>query len=146
MKVKEIVLYKVNMRMKNPFTTSFGTQQDRLFLIVEAKSDTGISGWGECVTTELPVYIEEFTQSAWYMLEENLIPLVINEEIDHPDELQEKFNPFKRNNLAKSALEGAIWDLYAKTDGKSLASCLGGVHDTVEVGVSLGIERTLTIY
>lgn len=143
MKINEIVLYKVNMRMKNPFTTSFGTQQDRLFLIVEAKSDAGISGWGECVTTELPLYIEEFTQSAWYMLEKNLIPLVIKEEINHPDELQEKFSPFKRNNLAKSALEGAIWDLYAKTEGKSLAACLGGVHETVEVGISLGIEDNI---
>ncbi|MBM7599303.1 O-succinylbenzoate synthase [Virgibacillus halotolerans] len=143
MKVNEIHLYKMNMRMKNPFTTSFGTQQDRLFLLVEAKSDEGLSGWGECVTSELPLYIEEFTQSAWYMLEKNLIPLVINQEIKHPDELQDKFKPFKRNNLAKSALEGAIWDLYAKTRGESLASSLGGVRKTIEVGISLGIEENI---
>src|SRR5699024_8226165 len=139
-RISEVVMYKIQMRMKNPFTTSFGTEQDRLFLIIEAKNDDGLSGWGECVTSELPLYIEEFTQSAWHMLADNLIPLVVKQEINHPDELQEKFQPFKRNNLAKSALEGAIWDLYAKTRGESLANALGGTKKKVDVGISLGIE------
>src|SRR5690625_735606 len=116
--VEEIILYKVQMRMKNPFTTSFGTEQNRLFLLVEAKSSEGISGWGECVTSEHPLYIEEFTAGAWQMLEKHLIPLALKETFQHPEELQEKFAPFKRNHLAKSALEGAIWDLYAKTKGE----------------------------
>lgn len=141
--IQEVVLHKVKMRMRNPFTTSFGTEQDRLFLLVEVKSEDGITGWGECVTSELPLYIEEFTDSAWQMLEQHLIPLVVKETIEHPDDLQEKFAPFKRNNLAKSAIEGAIWDLYAKTKGESLAESLGGVKQEVEVGVSLGIEDNL---
>ncbi|MBT2217965.1 o-succinylbenzoate synthase [Virgibacillus dakarensis] len=138
--VNEIILYKVQMRMKNPFTTSFGTEQDRLFLLVEAKNEEGISGWGECVTSERPLYSEEFTQSSWHMLEEFLIPMVLKKEIQHPDELQEKFNMYKRNNMAKSALEAAIWDLYAKSKGEPLSKALGGVKSTVEVGISLGIE------
>lgn len=128
------------MRMKNPFTTSFGTEQERLFLLVEAKNEEGISGWGECVTSERPLYSEEFTQSSWHMLEEFLIPMVLKKEIQHPDELQEKFNMYKRNNMAKSALEAAIWDLYAKSKGEPLSKALGGVKSTVEVGISLGIE------
>ncbi|WP_088052299.1 o-succinylbenzoate synthase [Virgibacillus dakarensis] len=138
--VNEIILYKVQMRMKNPFTTSFGTEQERLFLLVEAKNEEGISGWGECVTSERPLYSEEFTQSSWHMLEEFLIPMVLKKEIQHPDELQEKFNMYKRNNMAKSALEAAIWDLYAKSKGEPLSKALGGVKSTVEVGISLGIE------
>src|SRR5699024_3878682 len=108
-----------------------------------AKSEDGVSGWGECVTSELPLYIEEFTQSAWSMLEQNLIPLVVNETIEHPDDLQDKFAPFKRNNLAKSAIEGAVWDLYAKMKGESLAESIGGTKKEVEVGVSLGIEENI---
>ncbi|GGB43686.1 o-succinylbenzoate synthase [Virgibacillus dakarensis] len=140
MKVNEIILYKVQMKMRNPFTTSFGTEQDRLFLLVEAKNEEGISGWGECVTSERPLYSEEFTQSSWHMLEEFLIPMVLKKEIQHPDELQEKFNMYKRNNMAKSTLEAAIWDLYAKSKGEPLSKALGGVKSTVEVGISLGIE------
>ena len=141
MYIKEVVLRKVNMKMKNPFTTSFGTQQDRKFIIVEAIDDQEVSGWGECVSTNSPLYIEEFTDSAWYMLKDHLIPMILHKEIKHPDELQDYFQMFKRNNLAKSAIEGAIWDLYAKKQNKSLAACLGGVHDSIEVGVSIGIEE-----
>lgn len=140
MKINEIVLYKVKMRMKNPFTTSFGTEHNREFLLVEVKNEEGLSGWGEGVTTERPLYSEEFTQQSWYMLEKFLIPLVVNKEIGHPDELQEQFNVFKRNNMAKSALEGAVWDLYAKSKDVSLSDALGGSKSTVDVGISLGIE------
>lgn len=138
--IEEIVLHKMKMRMKNPFTTSFGTQQDRLFILVEAKSDQGVSGWGECVTTGLPLYSEEFTESSWLMLEQFLIPLVVQTEVNHPDELYERFQMYKRNNIAKAALEGAIWDLYAKTEGVSLATALGGEKSKVDVGISLGIQ------
>jgi len=143
MKINEVILYKMNMRMKNPFTTSFGTEQNRLFILVEVKNENGLSGWGECVTTERPLYIEEFTDSSWIMLEKFLIPSVLKTDIDHPDELQDKFKVYKRNNLAKSALEGAIWDLYAKLRGLTLSETLGGVKSTIEVGVSLGIEDNI---
>ncbi|MGM8212408.1 o-succinylbenzoate synthase [Virgibacillus sp. W0430] len=144
MRINEINMFKLNMKMKNPFTTSFGTQHTRSFIIVEAKSSKGVSGWGECVTSDSPLYIEEFTDSSWLMLEKFLIPLILNTTIDHPDDVQERFNPYKRNHLAKSAIEGAIWDLYAKTEGIPLATALGGTRTSIEVGVSLGIEDNIT--
>ncbi|MBB5173883.1 o-succinylbenzoate synthase [Texcoconibacillus texcoconensis] len=140
MKINEINLYKVKMRMKNPFTTSFGTEHDRLFLLVEVIDEKGQSGWGECVTSERPLYIEEFTESSWLMLKKFLIPSLLRKDIEHPDELQAFFRPYKRNHLAKSALEGAVWDLYAKRQGVSLTEALGGVKSEIDVGVSLGIE------
>ncbi|WP_087972224.1 o-succinylbenzoate synthase [Oceanobacillus rekensis] len=143
MKLSEINVYKVNMRMKTPFTTSFGTEQDRLFLLVEIKDENGVSGWGECVTSEMPLYIEEFTESSWIMLNKFLIPLILKKEIEHPDELQKFFAPFKRNNLAKSALDAAVWDLYAKLKGISLAEALGGTKSSIDVGISLGIEENI---
>ncbi|MFQ3545786.1 o-succinylbenzoate synthase [Halobacillus rhizosphaerae] len=140
MNIDEIILYKVQMKMKTPFTTSFGTEHNRFFLLVEAKNKEGLSGWGECVTSERPLYSEEFTQSSWLMLEKFLIPLVLENSLDHPDDLQEIFDLYKLNNMAKSALEGAVWDLYAKSKGISLAKALGGNKSTVDVGISLGIE------
>lgn len=143
MLIKEIVLYKVNMEMKNPFKTSYGTTKDRTFLIVEAIDEHGVSGWGECVTSDEPLYLEEFTNAAQLMLEEHLIPLVVGTNIDHPNEVTEIFRPFKRNNLAKSAIDGAVWDLYAKRANKSLSACLGGTLSEIDVGVSLGIEKNI---
>jgi len=49
----------------------------------------------------------------------------------------------RRNHMAKAALEGAVWDLYAKKNGVSLSQALGGTRSTIDVGVSIGIEPTI---
>ncbi|MFS0750599.1 o-succinylbenzoate synthase [Oceanobacillus sp. 1P07AA] len=143
MKFQEITMHKVSMRMKNPFTTSFGTEQDRSFVIIEATDELGNIGWGECVTSDSPLYIEEFTDGSWVMLEQFLVPLALQHEWEHPDELAELFAPFKRNNLAKAVIDAAAWDIYTKRQGISLADALGGTKKEIEVGVSLGIEEDM---
>ena len=37
--------------------------------------------------------------------------------------------------MAKAGIEGAVWDLYAKRQKKSLATLLGGTKSEIEVGV-----------
>ena len=142
MKIKEIKLHQLLMTMKNPFTTSFGTQQKRFFTIVEAIDEDGTSGFGECVSGEDPLYSEEFMDATLIALKKYFGPLVINKEISHPDEVWEIYKPFKRNNMAKASIEGAVWDLYAKKKGISLAEAMGGTKKEVDVGVSLGLEDT----
>src|SRR5699024_8933419 len=64
---------------------------------------------------------------------------------DHPDEFNEQFARIKRNNMAKAGVEGALWDLYAKFKGITLAEALGGKKKEVAVGVSLGIEDDIEV-
>lgn len=142
MKIKEIKLHQLLMTMKNPFTTSFGTQQKRFVTIVEAVDEDGTSGFGECVSGEDPLYSEEFMDATLIALKKYFGPLVINKELSHPDEVWEIYKPFKRNNMAKASIEGAVWDLYAKKKGISLAAAMGGTKKEVDVGVSLGLEDT----
>ena len=42
--------------------------------------------------------------------------------------------------MAKAGIEGAVWDLYAKRQKKSLATLLGGTKSEIEVGVVIGIN------
>jgi O-succinylbenzoate synthase len=44
--------------------------------------------------------------------------------------------------MAKAGLEMAYWDLMGKQQGKSLKEMLGGHHDKVEVGVSVGLQES----
>ena len=55
-----------------------------------------------------------------------LIPMLLEKPIHHPDQVSEEFAPVKRNQMAKSALEGAVWDLYARRQGKPLATVPAG--------------------
>ena len=42
--IKEITIRKMKMMMKNPFTTSFGTFQEKGFLLLEVKDELGNTG------------------------------------------------------------------------------------------------------
>lgn len=133
----------MKMRMKFPFETSFTTMQDKEFILVEAIDESGTVGWGEAVAFTDPLYNEETVKTNWHMLEDFLIPLVLDREWAHPDELNDWFAPIKRNNMAKAAIENAAWDLYAKKNKISLANALGGSQKTIDVGISIGIKESV---
>lgn len=143
MKITEITIHQLQMELKNPFSTSFGTFKTKDFLLLEAKNEDGTIGWGESVAFSTPWYTEETTKTNWHMLEDFLIPLVLNKEIHHPDELSKIFAPIRRNNMAKSTIEGAIWDIYAQQSNQSLAQALGGEKKKIEVGISIGIQESI---
>ncbi|PID24113.1 o-succinylbenzoate synthase [Sporosarcina sp. P7] len=139
--IKEINIRKMKMMMKNPFTTSFGTFQEKDFLLLEAIDEYGNTGWGESVAFHSPWYSEETIETNLHMLEDFLIPLVIGREINHPDEVSSLFKAIRKNNMAKSTVEGAVWDLYAKRNKMTLAQALGGEMEKIEVGISIGIHE-----
>nr|WP_090397887.1 o-succinylbenzoate synthase [Natribacillus halophilus] len=143
MPIKQIKLRRLSMQLKNPFTTSFGTFRDKEFLILEAIDEVGNRGFGESVAFASPWYSEETVQTSAHILEDFLIEPIKNHGITHPDDLAALFSHIKGNNMAKSVIEGAIWDLYAKRRNESLAQALGGTQQEIEVGVSLGIKPTV---
>lgn len=144
MQIKEVTLHYVQMRLKFPFTTSFGTLKNREFILLEAKDVNGNSGWGESVAFHSPWYNEETTKTNWHLLEDFLIPALLHKKIEHPNEVSEVFSSIRKNNMAKSTIEGAIWDLYSQKKGSSLATALGGKKSKIEVGISIGIQETIT--
>uniref|UniRef100_UPI00406C15EC o-succinylbenzoate synthase n=1 Tax=Psychrobacillus sp. FSL H8-0483 TaxID=2921389 RepID=UPI00406C15EC len=140
--IEKIILRKLKVRMKNPFKTSFGSQQDRQLYIVEVIDSKQRSGWGETVAGTFPWYSEETVETNRHIIEEVLIPLLRQAPISHPDELMERFSKVKGNNMAKAALEGAIWDLYARQNHMTLVEAIGGTKEKIEVGVSIGLQES----
>jgi len=141
MKIKEVILRHLKLDLLHPFTTSFATEYDREFILVEVKSEDGVSGWAESVAMLDPLYNEETVKTNWHILEDYLIPILLKNDINHPDELSENyFSHIRGNYMAKAAIEGAVWDLYAKKQNASLSSLLGGTKKEIDVGVSIGIK------
>lgn len=141
-RLNKAILRKVQMRLKNPFATSFGTFQDKQFWLIELIDEEGISGWGESVAFAVPWYTEETVKTNEHIMEDILLPLMEGS-IDHPNEVKERFSRIRRNNMAKAALEGAVWDLYAKKTNVPLASAIGGEKNQIDVGVSIGIQKSV---
>jgi len=142
MQLTKVVARRIRMKLKHPFQTSFSTQTEREVLVLEAHDVDGTIGYAESVAGRDPFYSEETVATTAVMLEEFLVPMLFNATLDHPDEVSQLFKPVRRNNMAISAIEGAMWDIYAKQRGESLSTAFGGTKKQVEVGVSIGLQPT----
>lgn len=147
MKIERIDLYYISMPLVSPFGTSFGTQQQRDALILALHSE-GLTGWGECVATNDPGYSYETAVTAWHILADFLIPTVLGQDLQEPDELQTWFRKVRGHPLAKASLEQAAWDITAQRDGLSFAQKLAQPYseaprERVKVGVSIGTQPTI---
>jgi o-succinylbenzoate synthase len=140
--IRKVTLHRLIMTLNDPFSTSFGTFQDKEFFVIEMEDDAGCIGFGESVAFSSPWYSEETVETNKHMMEAFLIPLLLESPIEHPDEVSKRFESIRRNNMAKAALEGAVWDLYAKRKNSPLYIALGGEKQQIDVGISIGIQSS----
>jgi O-succinylbenzoate synthase len=141
MKINKIELRHTKMELVSPFTTSMGTEYDEEHIMVRVDAD-GITGWGESVAEGTPFYSYETVQTAWHILQDFLIPSILEKDISSIDEAILSYSRVRGHMMAKAGLEAALWDLFAKSKNISLSKMLGGTKDKVEVGVSIGIQNS----
>jgi O-succinylbenzoate synthase len=130
------------MPLITPFETSFGRVTNRRMLLLEAESD-GVTGWGECVAGEGPFYAPETVETAWHILRDFIWPLLKGRDFDSAAEVWATLEIIRGHNMAKGAVESALWDAEAKQKGIPLWKLLGGARREVSCGVSIGIKETL---
>jgi O-succinylbenzoate synthase len=135
---------QVELPLVFPFETSFGRQATHSCLLVHLTAD-GEEGWGEVPVETAPLYNEETTGTAWHILEEFILPVLVGHEIAHPRDFPPLVQRLRRHHMAKAGVEAALWDLSSKLQATSLARVLGGTKTSVEVGVSLGIEPSIDV-
>lgn len=141
MKITQVKISHLRMKLRSHFETSFGRSYERDCLLIEAFSEGG-HGFGECVADREPGYSYETVDTAWYILKDFLIPSVLNYDLEDSHDLQKRLGYVRGHPMAKAGLEMAMWDLMGKEAGHSLKELLGGVRGKVEVGVSIGIQET----
>ncbi len=141
--VEAVELRVVELGLRFPFETSFGRESAKRCILVAVHAD-GMTGWGEVPVSTAPLYNEETLETAWHVLRDFLIPPLLQKPLGHPRELPRRVAHIRRHHMAKAGLEAALWDLYCQRAGIPLQEALGGVRDRVEVGVSLGIEPTIS--
>jgi o-succinylbenzoate synthase len=140
MRIKKVTLYSIRMPLKTPFTTHLQNVKDREGIIVEVTDEDGVTGFGEAVAFSSPWYTEETVKTCHHMLSDFLIPILKESMIQHPTDVSRLFEPIRRNQMAKASIETAIWDLFAKQRGQSLASLLGGSRPQIPAGAVVGSQ------
>ncbi|MDE3108862.1 MAG: o-succinylbenzoate synthase [Acidobacteriota bacterium] len=142
MKIRKITLREIRMRLLAPFETSFGKSDLRRILLLEADVD-GVTGWGESTAGENPFYCYETVETAWHILRDHAWPLVKDREFASAADVWDSLVPVRGHNMAKAALETAVWDAEAKQKNLPLAKLLGGSRQEIPCGVSIGIQPAM---
>ncbi len=142
MRARKLTLREIHLRLLSPFETSFGTSELRRILLVEVDVD-GIPGWGESTAGENPFYCYETVETAWHIIRDYLWPLVRGREVAAASEVWDSLAPVRGHNMAKAALETALWDAEAKQKNLPLAKLLGGTRAEIPCGVSIGIQPAI---
>jgi o-succinylbenzoate synthase len=143
MLIKRIELRYIKMELVAPFVTSMGVETFEEHIIIRVESE-GITGWGECVAQGNPFYSYETVNTAWHILRDYLIPSLLGKRIVSVDEAIGFCARVRGHRMAKAGLEAALWDIFAKERNVPLSEMLGGVKDRIDVGVSIGMQESLS--
>jgi O-succinylbenzoate synthase len=139
MRVDAITLRELQMPLKHFFETSFGRVTSRRVLLITADCE-GVEGWGECVAADGPFFSDEWIETAWSTIREFLAPSLLGATLENARESGGLMARVRGHNMAKAALEDALWDAEAQQKQQPLAHLLSGTRSEIACGVSIGIQ------
>ena len=142
-KIDGVEMRLVRLPLLEPFETSFGKIDSRLIFLISLQTD-GVRGWGEVVASEEPRYSYETVRTAFHVIRDFFAPELLKEPITGLEDLAQRLAPFRGHKMAKAGLELAFMDLLGQVTQQSLSTLVGGDRKRVAVGVSLGIQPTIS--
>ena len=141
MKVESITLRELRLPLKHFFETSFGRTENRRVLLVTAQCE-GVEGWAECVAGEGPFFSYEWIETAWATIKEFLAPMLVGAKLERGRDAAALMSSVRGHNMAKAALENALWDADARQRQLPLWKLLVGTRSEIACGVSIGIQNS----
>lgn len=140
LKLESLYLREIELPLKAPFVTSFGTSLKRRILVVRITDAEGAVGYGECTAPEEPFYNHETTDTAWSIISDFIAPLLIKNPIGTAADVSNALAAIRGNRMAIGGVESAVWDLEAKKANTPLWRHLGGTREQIDCGVSIGLQ------
>jgi len=126
--VVAVELFRIRLPLTRPFRTARATLTRKDALLVRVVTDDG-EGWSEVGAQSSPTYAPETLDSARIALRDEFVPRLF---ADAP------LDEVRGNHAARAALTGAVLDAQLRSQGRSLASYLGGTTGRVPAGVAVG--------
>ena len=142
MQLHDLTLREIHLKLLHPFETSMDRVTERHIILVEANVD-GVIGWGECTAGETPFYSPEDTETAWHVLQSFIWPMLKGKEFSSASDVWGLLEKIRGHNMAKAAVETAMWDAEAKQKNLPLWKLIGGSRQELACGVSIGIKESL---
>ena len=125
--ITKVVLHELKVPLKHPYILSreYGVMADTTPLVIELHTDIGLVGYGEC--DPWPLFTGDSAASASVVILEHLAPVFIGKDPTNIHETHRLMNAIIRgNNIPKSAMDMAAYDLFGKSLGVPVHKLLGG--------------------
>ncbi|WP_238163412.1 o-succinylbenzoate synthase [Kribbella capetownensis] len=143
LKITAARLHRVRMPLVHAFRTSSHRKTHLDHILVELEDASGAVGWGEIASPSDPYYAPETVETCWQIAEHYLLPAVLGQTWERPEQVPQLWAKVRGNQFAKAGVDVAAWVLWSSVRGVPLAEALGGTRTEVIAGVSLGIEPTI---
>lgn len=142
-RIEAAEVIEVALPLLEPFVTGFGVTSTRRVVLVRLLDDAGHVGWGEAAALDHPFYLPDTTSTAFAVIVEYALPMVLRAEIRQPPDVARVLAPIRGNGFARAAVESAFWTLAAEASGRSLRELVGGSATRIPVGESIGIKPSI---
>src|SRR5204863_9168883 len=96
--IERITLREIRMPLVATFETSFGATTGRRIILIEV-SGGGAAGWGEVTVGEGPFYNEDWTDSAWCLLKDFAIPMLLARPLPEVSEAGDRWSSIRENRM-----------------------------------------------
>lgn len=143
LKLERLELSEIEMPLKAPFETSFGSVSKRRILIIRAIDRDGAVGYGECTAPEEPFFNHESIDTAWTVISKFIGPILARDSIEQANDVGQALGQIRGNRMAIAGVEVAIWDLESRLRDVPLWRHLGGTRQIIDCGVSIGLQSSL---
>ncbi|MHA1108263.1 MAG: mandelate racemase/muconate lactonizing enzyme family protein [Alphaproteobacteria bacterium] len=127
MKIAEVRTHVLRHRLDDKFQSAFSTFHDRWACLVEIVTDSGLTGWGECLGPPGPNAATVRAMSDLLVGRNplDIEPIWLN--------LYDQFRDQGQGGIVMTALSGidiALWDLFGQHFDAPVHALLGGAHRT----------------
>lgn len=145
MKISSIQFHLENLQLTKPYTIAWKTVDHVENLFCRIQLDNGLEGLGSCNPENEVVGVS--TKDTLEAKEKLDLDLLVGKSIESPEILINSLIPSLRQvPTLLAALDIAIWDAWAKNQGKSLVNAWGQEVEPLATSVTIGImdiEQTI---
>lgn len=111
------------VRQSGAIVSSLGRHMASRYLVVTVHGRDGERGFGEATTA--PIWSGESAETAKWMIEHFLSPFIVGHTFGHPSEAVAIMDrQLHANSFGKAAIDIALWDLWARQQGKSVSELI----------------------
>jgi muconate cycloisomerase len=111
------------VRSQGAIVSFLGRHEASRYVTVTLTGEDGLRGFGEAATA--PVWSGETAETAKWMIDHHIAPRIVGRRFNGPAEaLAILDRDLNANSFAKAAVDIALWDLWARSRGRSVSSMI----------------------